>query len=85
MAVASACSFAEVKINGFSNFTMGRTVERGDDIRGYDHRMGYIEESLYGLQFTKVVDDKLSSTVQFLGSVAEAGIQILNGLMQNTN
>lgn len=56
---------AEIRINGFANFIGGMTG--GDDtVYGYDDSISFKEESLFALQASGDINDRMSATVQIL-------------------
>ncbi|MDO6566954.1 topoisomerase IV [Alteromonas sp. 1_MG-2023] len=63
---------ADIRINGFANFIGGMTsddravAETQDPLYGYDDTISFREESLFALQASGDVNDRMSATVQVL-------------------
>lgn len=56
---------AEIRINGFANFIGGMTGDQ-DVVYGYDDSISFSEESLFALQASGDINDRMSATVQIL-------------------
>lgn len=61
----SASSMAEIRINGFGNFNAGITSTE-DTFLGYDDTVDFSNESLFALQVSGDIGEKLSATAQVL-------------------
>lgn len=59
-----------VRINGFGNVVMGVTSS-DDTFLGYDDNPDFSNESLFALQVSSDISDKLSATAQVLGRGSE--------------
>ena len=66
LASASATAVDNVRINGFGNVVMGVTSS-DDTFLGYDDDPDFKNESLFALQVSSDISDKLSATAQVLG------------------
>jgi hypothetical protein len=66
LASASATALDNVRINGFGNVVMGVTSS-DDTFLGYDDDPDFKNESLFALQVSSDISDKLSATAQVLG------------------
>lgn len=64
MALASQAQ-AEVRINGFANFVGGMTGS-DESVYGYDDGVSFSEESLFALQASSDINDRMTATVQIL-------------------
>lgn len=58
-------SYAEIQINGFGNFIIGKTPGR-DSYSGYTEDPTFEPDSIMGLQFSHKFDDKLTATAQVI-------------------
>ena len=56
---------AEVRINGFANFVGGMTGS-DESLYGYDDGVSFSEESLFALQASSDINDRMTATVQIL-------------------
>lgn len=71
LAVAlSAVAFSSVaqdnvRINGFSNITMGKT-NSSQSVMGYDNDISFSNESVFALQFSVDINEKLTATSQVI-------------------
>lgn len=68
IALACAASFtanAEVRINGFANLVAGMTSS-DDSLYGYDDKISFSEESLFAIQISGDVNDKVTATGQLV-------------------
>jgi len=66
LASASATAVDNVRVNGFGNVVMGVTSS-DDTFLGYDDDPDFKNESLFALQVSSDISDKLSATAQVLG------------------
>lgn len=67
-ALASALAFstqADVRINGFANF-IGGITSSNDTLYGYDEDLGFDQESLFAIQVSGDVNDKVTATGQVI-------------------
>lgn len=64
---ASTCfaAQAEVRINGFANFIGGMTGS-DDSLYGYDDRVNFSPESLFAIQISGDINDKMTATGQLV-------------------
>lgn len=62
---ASFTSSAEVRINGFANLIAGITSS-DDTLYGYDDKISFSEESLFAIQISGDVNDKVTATGQLV-------------------
>ncbi|MBU3004688.1 topoisomerase IV [Paraglaciecola arctica] len=68
IAALTSCVFstqAEVRINGFANFVGGMTSSE-DSLYGYDDSLSFSEESLFAIQISGDVNDKMTATGQIV-------------------
>ena len=63
---ASASSFAEVRINGFASIVGGKTLDDNTTRYGYDNDISFKNESVFALQLSADLQDKLSATAQIV-------------------
>lgn len=56
---------AEVRINGFANF-IGGITSSDDTLYGYEDKISFSEESLFALQVTGDINDKMTATGQIV-------------------
>jgi hypothetical protein len=56
---------ADIRINGFANFTAGKTSS-GDTQAGYDDTVDFSNGSLFGMQFSSDVNQKMTATAQII-------------------
>ena len=63
---ASASSFAEVHINGFASIVGGKTLDDDTTRYGYDNDISFKNESVFALQLSADLQDKLSATAQIV-------------------
>jgi len=61
---------AEVRINGFANLVGGITSS-DDSLYGFDDELDFSEQSLFALQVSSNVSDKLTATAQLLARGSE--------------
>jgi hypothetical protein len=64
MAMTSSAQ-AEIRINGFANF-IGGITSSDDSLYGYDDNISFSEESLFALQASGDINDKMTATIQLL-------------------
>ncbi|MDB5972789.1 MAG: hypothetical protein JWQ90_5239, partial [Hydrocarboniphaga sp.] len=57
---ASSAAFADVTFNGFGQVMYGQTLDNVSDL-GYDDKGSFAPESLFALQATAPVSDKLDA------------------------
>lgn len=65
-AFASASSLAEVRINGFASIVGGKTLDDDATLYGYDDDISFKNESVFALQLSADLQDKLSATAQIV-------------------
>lgn len=65
-ALTSAASFAEVRINGFASIVGGKTMDDDAALYGYDNDISFKNESVFALQLSADLQDKLSATAQIV-------------------
>ncbi|MGB1290725.1 MAG: porin [Pseudoalteromonas sp.] len=65
-ALTSAASFAEVRINGFASIVGGKTMDDDATLYGYDNDISFKNESVFALQLSADLQDKLSATAQIV-------------------
>ncbi|MDB2356144.1 MULTISPECIES: porin [unclassified Pseudoalteromonas] len=65
-ALTSAASFAEVRINGFASIVGGKTMDDDTTLYGYDNDISFKNESVFALQLSADLQDKLSATAQIV-------------------
>ncbi|MCQ8877299.1 porin [Pseudoalteromonas shioyasakiensis] len=63
---ASASSYAEVRINGFASIVGGKTLDDDTTLYGYDNDISFKNESVFALQLSADLQDKLSATAQIV-------------------
>ena len=62
----SATANAELRINGFASITAGMTLDDDDTLYGYDSDISLKPESLFALQVSADLQEKLSATAQII-------------------
>ncbi|MEO2266259.1 porin [Pseudoalteromonas sp. YIC-656] len=62
----SATASAEIRINGFASISAGMTLDDDDTLYGYDSDVSFKPESLFALQVSADLHDKLSATAQII-------------------
>lgn len=67
-AVASGYANAEVRVNGFASIVGGKTMDADTTRYGYDNDMSFKNESVFALQVTADLQDKLTATSQIVAS-----------------
>jgi hypothetical protein len=70
ISASQAYAVDNVRINGFGNVVMGVTSS-DDTFLGYDDNPDFSNESLFALQVSSDISDKLSATAQVLGRGSE--------------
>ncbi|ALZ77248.1 porin [Rheinheimera sp. F8] len=75
LVVAAACvmsntALAEVKINGFASIKGGMTTGKDDTLYGYTNDLEFKEESLFAVQLSSDLGEKLSVTAQLMAKGA---------------
>ncbi|WP_404340570.1 porin [Pseudoalteromonas mariniglutinosa] len=65
-ACASASSQAEVRINGFASIVAGKTLDNDTSRYGYDNDISFKNESIFALQVSADLQEKLSATAQIV-------------------
>ncbi|WP_100643000.1 porin [Alteromonas facilis] len=66
----SSAAHAEVRINGFANLVGGMTSS-DDTLYGYDDNISFSEDSLFAIQISGDINDKMTATAQLLARGAE--------------
>lgn len=71
LVVAAACvtsnmALAEVNINGFASIKGGLTTGKDDTLYGYTNDLEFKEESLFAVQLSSDLGEKLSVTAQLM-------------------
>ncbi len=69
--VASTAALAEVNINGFASIKGGMTTGQDDTLYGYTNDLEFKNESLFAVQLTSDLGDKLSVTAQLMAKGAD--------------
>lgn len=69
MMVASH-AHADLRINGFANFTGGITSSE-DSLYGYDDKISFAEQSLFAVQVSADINDKMTATGQIVARGAD--------------
>lgn len=68
LAVMLACSSqaanAEVRINGFASIVGGQSLDKNQELYGYDDEFNFKNESMFALQVSADLQDNLSATAQ---------------------
>ena len=67
----SSAAMAEVKINGFASVKGGLTTGNDDTLYGYTNDIEFKNESLFAVQLSSDLGDKLSVTAQLMAKGAE--------------
>ncbi|MEP1446232.1 MAG: porin [Paraglaciecola sp.] len=68
LAVLTASTYAvqaEVRINGFTNF-LGGITSSDESLYGYDDKISFSEESLFAIQISGDINDKMTATGQLV-------------------
>lgn len=70
LAVMLACSSqvanAEVRINGFASIVGGQSLDKNQELYGYDDEFNFKNESMFALQVSADLQDNLSATAQIV-------------------
>ncbi|WP_283710382.1 porin [Pseudoalteromonas prydzensis] len=70
IAICAAClsapSYAEIRINGFASIVGGKTLDDDTSLYGYDNDISFKNESVFALQLSADLQDKLSATAQIV-------------------
>ncbi|MDP2564490.1 porin [Pseudoalteromonas marina] len=66
--LASAAASAEVRINGFASIVAGKTLDSDATLYGYDDEISFKEESMFALQLSADLQEKLTATAQIVAS-----------------
>jgi hypothetical protein len=61
---------ADVRVNGFANFTAGITAS-DDALYGFDDRVSFSEQSLFAVQVSGDINDKMTATGQIVARGSE--------------
>jgi hypothetical protein len=69
-AALTATANAEVRINGFANVVGGMTGS-DETLYGYDNDISFSEESLFALQASSDINERMTATVQILARGAD--------------
>jgi hypothetical protein len=67
----AAPAYADLTINGFASIKAGMTLDSDDTLYGYDDDLDFRNESLFAVQLSSDLGDKLSVTAQLMGRGAE--------------
>ncbi len=70
-ALLVAPAHADLTINGFASIKAGMTLNSDDTLYGYDDDLDFRNESLFAVQLSSDLGDKLSVTAQLMGRGAE--------------
>ncbi|MCC5855519.1 MAG: hypothetical protein JJU10_07580 [Idiomarina sp.] len=73
--IATAPAHADIQWSGFANVGGGFVTNSGETLFGYDDTFGFNPDTLFALQGTKSISDRLSATVQLM-SRAEDGYNL---------
>jgi hypothetical protein len=65
-ALTTTTTFAEVRINGFASIVGGKTMDDDTTLYGYDNDLSFKNESVFALQLSADLQDKLSATAQIV-------------------
>ncbi|MBQ4863893.1 porin [Pseudoalteromonas sp. MMG013] len=57
---------AEIRINGFASIVAGQTLDDNTTLYGYDDDISYKNESMFALQLSSDLQDRLSATAQIV-------------------
>lgn len=68
---ASSAAMAEVNINGFASIKGGLTTGKDDTLYGYTNDIEFKNESLFAVQLTSDLGEKLSVTAQLMAKGAD--------------
>lgn len=64
--LAAAPLQAEVRFNGFASIVAGTTFDEDESLYGYDDTLSFKPESLFALQVSSDLGDKLTATAQII-------------------
>ncbi|MEI8668485.1 porin [Pseudoalteromonas sp. B131b] len=65
-ALVSSYTSAEVRINGFASIVGGKSLDSDNTLYGYDDNISFKNESVFALQLSADLQDKLSATAQIV-------------------
>ncbi|WP_213608743.1 porin [Pseudoalteromonas sp.] len=65
-ALATSNASAEVRINGFASIVGGKSLDNNQPIYGYDDDISFKNESVFALQLTADLQEKLTATAQIV-------------------
>jgi hypothetical protein len=69
--IASHTAWAEVNINGFASVKGGLTTGKDDTLNGYTNDLEFKQESLFAVQLSSDLGEKLSVTAQLMAKGAD--------------
>ncbi|MFW8589956.1 topoisomerase IV [Glaciecola sp. 2405UD65-10] len=61
----STAAYADTRINGFANFTAGVALDE-NEVYGYDEDIDFNQHSLFAIQLSSDINDKVSATGQII-------------------
>jgi hypothetical protein len=64
--LASNYANADVRINGFASIVGGKSLDNGSTLYGYDDDISFKNESVFAVQLSADLQDKLSATAQIV-------------------
>ena len=64
-------ALAEVEFQGFASFVGGATLDSDDTYNGYENKIEYDKNSVYGLQAVSRLGDGLTATGQIIARGSE--------------
>lgn len=70
LACLTTPTYAELQINGFGNFIVGKTQGGGAVLQSYDEDPTFEPNSMMGLQFSHKFDGKLTATAQVIAKAS---------------
>ena len=65
-ALATSGASAEVRINGFASIVGGKSLDSDQTLYGYDDDISFKNESVFALQLTADLQEKLTATAQIV-------------------
>jgi len=65
-AIASGYANAEVRINGFASIIGGKSLDKEQSLYGYDDDISFKNESVFALQLSADLQEKLTATAQIV-------------------
>lgn len=65
-ALATSNASAEVRINGFASIVGGKSLDNNQTLYGYDDDISFKNESVFALQLTADLQEKLTATAQIV-------------------